>query len=81
MRWVNRLLYNNDKQAIVCLRIGVKITSVQAILEREERSIHFSANNGISIADIQTKVVELVILTPTRRRTMACLSFLLHHIY
>ena len=65
MRWVNRLLYNNDIQAIARLYAGVKVTSVQAI--EEERSI-------------QTKVVELVTLTPAYRRAMACLSFLLQHI-
>ena len=39
------MLYNNDKQAIARLHIGVKVTSVQAI-------------RG------QTKMVELVTLTP-----------------
>ncbi len=71
MRWVIGLLYNNDKQAIAHMHKGVKVTSVQAI-RGEERSI--------SIADIQTKVVELVTLTPICICAMACLSFLLHHI-
>ncbi len=35
MRWVNRLLYNNDKQAIALLYAGVKVTSLQAIRGEE----------------------------------------------
>ncbi len=38
------------------------------------------SKNGISIADIQTKVVVLVTFVPYSICAMACLSFLLHHI-
>ncbi len=58
------------------ISIGVKATSVQASWRRKVWS-----KNGISIVDIQTKVVELVALTPMRLRGLACLSFLLHQIY
>ena len=45
MRWVIRLLYNNDKLAIAHMHIGFKVTSIQAI-RGEERSIHFSGLSG-----------------------------------
>ncbi len=65
MRWGNRLLYNNDKLKPYSILCGVKVTSVQAIWRRNK----------------QTKVVELVTFDSVYRRYMACLSFLLHHIY
>ena len=39
MRWVNRLLYNNDKLKPIASLGRFKVTSVQAI--GEERLIHF----------------------------------------
>ncbi len=81
MRWVSRLLSNNNEYEEPCIprvRIGDTVTSEELCFGEEGRL----KINGISIADIQTKVVKEMTVSPIRTRGMhgSSYSFLLHHI-
>ncbi len=76
MRWVSRLLSNNNEYEEPCIprvRIGDTVTFEELCHWRRRSIENFGqffwftwSKNGISIADIQTKVVKIVIISPIR---------------